>query len=819
MYLGDVEAHRINSKMQLVKTVREQYTHSGLPIFPANFKFRKTVLIVEGDIIERYWALLLTEHYDFVVCASTLAALPDGTQGALERLGCTFALFDDRACTETAGLGLGTVLRYARERHPEAAFDIVGTGNLADHLAPFPEAMDILLSDRPAEDSDSPPIFKKHYHSLEYHHRCGKIAKGVLIVSAVYRNTGEVLGTNSRTRVTGSKINRGMHGDEVYTENDEVVGIHRRKLRMIVGTLYKLEDGCGYVRPIDCRLPDLFVYTQLRAEYVGRKVYTSFIEWRETSPLPRAVIFSVLGENAEMEDELRAVMTHFDIKYADDAWIDVLNRRREEAGEPVHLGAAPSLSSAGPDRRTPANDQIYKKCKIREGFCERTPEGLGFSPDEFSVDVACREVQEGRREDLRHLDVCSIDPVGCTDIDDALHCIRHGDHIEVGVHIADVSLYVKEGSVLDLEAKHRSTTVYFPDRRIDMLPAFLSANLCSLVEGSDRASFSCIWRLDPGYNVVDTRICRSVIRSRGAFSYEEAHEAIKNDNLAEMPGNRMRCVEGIRLLMKIASKLRKDRFDSGALELSTQEVYVDAQKNIRMKDSVPTHHLVEEFMLLANISVARFIHRHNPEYSLLRKHPLPSAIDLEFVDCSSSKAINASLARVAPENLTIVKRIITRSMQQALYFPSGESPDFYHYGLATEIYTHFTSPIRRYPDIIIHRTLSYILSGDEDAIDALAASVTSRTCSFMNYRHRNAQNASRMVSALYLYVSLEERPMDAIVVSVREGGCVVFIREYGIEEFLPTDILFRVFDPIKVSFKKDVARYCITRRMDLFLVE
>ncbi|KAI5177770.1 exosome complex exonuclease DIS3/RRP44, partial [Pancytospora epiphaga] len=530
----------------------------------------------------------------------------------------------------------------------------------------------------------------------------------------------------------------------------------------------------------------------------------------------------------DIEEEVKAIMQHYDIDYAEDNWLTALNERREELG----------LSKYENTQLMTDSEKTYSHSKEPGS----TPESVGLDSKEYSIDIAYEEVKNGKREDLRCLNVYSIDPKGCTDIDDALHAVQCDGYVEVGVHIADVSLFVKPDTPLDLEAKNRSTTVYFPQKRFDMLPSFLSANLCSLVQGADRPAISCIWRFDESYNVIDMRVCRSVICSKGSLSYEEAAEILRSsssnkasDITAATSSNPFNSIQNvsidsqvnynnflasIKLLGAVASKLRTDRFEKGALELNKQEDHGDSDGE-EDDGNIPTYYLVEEFMLLANVYIAKFIYKHNPDYSLLRKHPLPSAIDLEFVDCTSSKTINESLKHIPSENLTIVKRIITRSMQQALYFSSGESSDFYHYGLATEIYTHFTSPIRRYPDILVHRTLGYILDGDEEGIDGLSNYVTTRACSFMNYRNRNAQNASRMVTLLYLYNSMEHEaePMDATVVSPRDGGYIVFIGKYGIEEYLPAKREFNIFDNVKVSFVWNIKQYCTTWNIPLFIVD
>ncbi|KAI5151578.1 exosome complex exonuclease DIS3/RRP44, partial [Enteropsectra breve] len=269
------------------------------------------------------------------------------------------------------------------------------------------------------------------------------------------------------------------------------------------------------------------------------------------------------------------------------------------------------------------------------------------------------------------------------------------------------------------------------------------------------------------------------------------------------------------ILMDVAQFLRRRIAEKGALALSANEIYIDRDKKIRIKDSIPTHYLVEEFMLLANITVAEYILKHVPDYALLRKHPLPSAIDVPGIDSTSSHTINKSLELLDDERKAVVKRMITRSLQQAIYFVSGDSADYFHYGLATPVYTHFTSPIRRYPDIIVHRTLSYIIEGDYESIDGLSEVATTKTTSQMNFSNRNARNIGWMISEMFLYLNIVEKDLDGVVVRKERNGYHVFIQEYGLEEYVESDGEYKLFDKIKVKIIKNFEEYCITRKMVL----
>ncbi|KAJ2757802.1 exosome catalytic subunit dis3, partial [Coemansia nantahalensis] len=307
------------------------------------------------------------------------------------------------------------------------------------------------------------------------------------------------------------------------------------------------------------------------------------------------------------------------------------------------------------------------------------------------------QLAAGKRRDLRDLDVCSIDPPGCTDIDDALHAIElPNGNFQVGVHIADVTNFVKPGTAMDAEAAHRSTTVYLVDRRIDMLPELLGTNLCSLMSKVDRLAFSCVWELDRDANIVSVAFHKSVIHSKASFTYDEAQSRIDDPAMADP------ITKSVRDLNMLAKKLRRRRTEAGALTLSSPEVRFrlenDSQDpvDVEMKALKETNALVEEFMLLANISVARKIHEHFPDSSLLRRHPEPPAQNFDNLqhalrplgvqlETGSSLALAQSLDRAVlphdPYFNNLLRILTTRCMMQAQYFCSGtHTPEeFRHY--------------------------------------------------------------------------------------------------------------------------------------------
>lgn len=405
------------------------------------------------------------------------------------------------------------------------------------------------------------------------------------------------------------------------------------------------------------------------------------------------------------------------------------------------------------------------------------------------------------REDLRHLDICSVDPPKCTDIDDALHCrlLPNGNY-EVGVHIADVSHFIKPGTALDKEAALRGTTVYLLDKRISMIPELLSNNLCSLRENEDRLTFSCIWEMNSDANIINTRFCKSVIRSRRAMTYEEAQIKIDDVNQNDV------LAKSLRNLNNFAKKLKKKRTDKGALTLASPEIYLQEDNethepiDVQVKHLRDTNFMIEEFMLLANVSVAEKIITEFPECAMLRRHPEPPQKNFEslikagknqgfVINTNSGKELAESLDKAEKEDnpyFNIMLRILTtRCLMQAVYFISGmhQQNEFYHYGLATPIYTHFTSPIRRYADIIVHRLLAICIGADVTCPELLDKQQNHALCLNLNYRHRMAQYASRASIALNIHLFFREKVKDeeGYILFVRKNALQVLVPKYGLE--------------------------------------
>ncbi|XP_009607641.1 exosome complex exonuclease RRP44 homolog A [Nicotiana tomentosiformis] len=414
--------------------------------------------------------------------------------------------------------------------------------------------------------------------------------------------------------------------------------------------------------------------------------------------------------------------------------------------------------------------------------------------------VSSQDLTNPIRQDLRHLRVCSVDPPGCRDIDDALHCMPlPNGNFEVGVHIADVTNFVHPGTPLDDEASQRGTSVYLVERRIDMLPKPLTEDICSLRADVERLAFSVIWEMTPDAEIISTRYTKSVIKSCAALSYVEAQARMDDSRLVDPITSDLRNLNGLAKIM------RQRRIDRGALTLASAEVkfQIDTETHdpldIGMYQIREANQMVEEFMLAANVAVAEKILKHFPLCSLLRRHPSPTKEMLEpllrtaeavglSLDVTSSKALADSLDRAVgddPYFNKLIRILTTRCMTQAVYFCSGDlsPPEYLHYGLASQLYTHFTSPIRRYADVIVHRLLAaslgiYKLPGvfqDRPKLTSISDN--------LNYRHRNAQMASRASVELHTLIFFRKRPTDAEarIVKIRSNGFIVFVPKYGIE--------------------------------------
>jgi ribonuclease R len=317
------------------------------------------------------------------------------------------------------------------------------------------------------------------------------------------------------------------------------------------------------------------------------------------------------------------------------------------------------------------------------------------------------------RKDFRSDHVFTIDPVDAKDHDDALSIRSHGDGWEVGIHIADVSFYVREGTTLDAEALRRGTSVYLVDRTVPMLPHALSSDLCSLVPNQDRLAVSVVVQLDQTAKTVRHRLVRSVIRSRHKLSYEQVQEVL--DGRASIDAETDSAIQN---LIALSRKLREQRMERGSLDFDLPEARIvlnaaGQPTDIQKIERLESHRLIEDFMLLANETIARrasqarlpFIYRIHERPDEVRLEQLKELVGtfghrLSSKKTPSTKDLQTLLQKIKgrPEE-KLVSTAVLRSMKQARY----SAENLGHFGLAARHYTHFTSPIRRYPDLVAHR--------------------------------------------------------------------------------------------------------------------
>jgi exosome complex exonuclease DIS3/RRP44 len=544
-----------------------------------------------------------------------------------------------------------------------------------------------------------------------------------------------------------------------------IVGIAKRNWRQYVGHIDRdsvrssskssRTQQTVFLVPMDKRIPKIRIRTRQAGELLGQRILATIDSWDRDSRYPVGHFVRSLGELESKGAETEALLLEFDVQY-----------------KPFPKTVLDCLPAEGHDWKVPTSldDPGWK----------------------------------GRR-DLRDLLVCSIDPVGCVDIDDALHAQKlPNGNFAVGVHIADVSHFVKPNNAMDKEASQRGTTVYLVDKRIDMLPMLLGTDLCSLKPYVERYAFSVLWEITPEADIVNSTFTKSVIRSREAFSYEQAQIRIDDKSQQDELTN------GMRTLLMLSKKLKQKRMDAGALNLASPEVKVQTESetsdpvDVQTKKLLDTNSLVEEFMLLANISVAAKNYDAFPQTALLRRHGAPPKTNFEELSnqlkvkkglelkTDSSKALADSLDTcVEPNNPffnTLVRIMATRCMMSAEYFCAGTQayPEFRHYGLASVIYTHFTSPIRRYADLEAHRQLAAAIEYEQLDPSLQSKAKLEGVCKNINVRHRNAQNAGRASIEYYVGQALKGKDLqeDGFIMKIFSNGFVVFVPRFGIESLI-----------------------------------
>lgn len=476
---------------------------------------------------------------------------------------------------------------------------------------------------------------------------------------------------------------------------------------------------------------------------------------------------------------------------------------------PIGYKVVVRLVSWDADKEYPlgAIEQVIGKAGVHETEMRALALGQGFSSDfppgvaaeawqleEHGRTLLAEEAKNPERRDFRSAPTFTIDPVDAKDFDDALSVVRLPDSgIQIGVHIADVSFFVKPGNALDKEARERATSVYLVDRTIPMLPEILSNDLCSLKSDEDRLAVSAVFTLDENANITDEWFGETVIHSDKRFTYENAQEVLDAGEGVMH--------EELSALLELSKKIRARRAANGAIEFDTAEVKVELDSSgkpvaIRLKERKATNLLIEDFMLLANEAVAKHLSKltanGGPHFaSLYRIHDEPDAERIEnlahllrvmgyHLKISGGGAVTGAelnklldAVKGKPEEY-LVKTAALRSMSKAVYATNNIG----HFGLAFDFYTHFTSPIRRYPDLVIHRLVKAHAGGDPiskremQEFDALAAHASEREAAAADAE----RDSVKMKQVEFLAPKVGEI-FDAVISGVTDRGLYVEERE------------------------------------------
>lgn len=546
----------------------------------------------------------------------------------------------------------------------------------------------------------------------------------------------------------------------------EVVEILEHRESTFVGTL-QVTRGFAFLVTENKKLAnDIFIpRDKLKGGKNGQKAIVRITEWPENAKNPLGEVLDVLGEAGSNTTEMHAILAEFGLP--------------------------------------------YKYPEAVEKAAEKIPDTI--TPEEIAA-----------REDFRNVLTFTIDPKDAKDFDDALSARRlDNGNWEIGVHIADVTHYVKPGGIIDREAESRATSVYLVDRTIPMLPERLCNQICSLRPNEEKCCFSAIFEMDDKANVKASRIVRTVINSDRRFTYEEAQ------NIIETGEGEGECKEAILKMNELAQKLRERRFANGAINFDRYEVKFEIDEkgkpiNVYFKESKEANKLVEEFMLLANRTVAEFVGKtpkgKAKKTFVYRIHDLPDPDKMEnfasFIrrfgyklktegsKSDVSKGINKLLDQVQgkrEENL--IETVAIRAMAKAVYSTANVG----HYGLAFDYYTHFTSPIRRYPDMLVHRLLERYLTGGRSVTQNKYEELC-KHCSAMEQTAANAERASIKYKQVEFMSDKLGKVFDGVISGVTEWGLYVELNENKCEGLVP------IRDLEGDYYEFDEKNYCLIGR-------
>jgi ribonuclease R len=553
-------------------------------------------------------------------------------------------------------------------------------------------------------------------------------------------------------------------------QSGKVVEIIKRAKNELVGKVQVLPKFAFLIPDSNKSNIDIFIpLSKLNGALDGQKAIAQITEWLPGTKNPTGEIIEVLGEAGDNNAEMNAILVEY-------------------------------------------------------GFPLRFPADVEAEAEKIPFEIPNSEIK--KRRDMRGVTTFTIDPVDAKDFDDALSVqYLPNETYEIGIHIADVSYFLKQGSAMDEEAFERATSIYLVDRVIPMLPEKLSNNVCSLRPHEDKLCYSAIFKFDATANVLDEWYGRTVIHSDRRFSYEEAQEVIetgKGDLQKE-----------IHLLDKLAKIMRGERFKKGAITFEKVEIKfkLDSKGNptgVYTKENKDSNKLIEEFMLLANRKVAEFIGKHAGLYEdkrnakssskapvfVYRIHDSPVPEKLETfsrfaekfgyrINTKNEKEIAHSLNNLmksvkGKKEQNVLEQLAIRTMAKAVY----TTENIGHYGLSFDFYTHFTSPIRRYPDVMVHRMLDHYMKGgksfDKNEYEQMCQHSTD-----MEIKASEAERASIKYKQVQFLQDKKDVVFSGIISGVTEWGFYVEITENKCEG------LVRLRDIGDDFYELDEENYCI----------